>query len=52
MIKNALEDLKAMALEELSRHYGIKQPSEQDVQYAMHLLSKMPMIQAVFKRAV
>ena len=45
----AQKDLKIMALEELSRHYGIKSPTQQDIEYVTHLLSKMPIIQAAFQ---
>lgn len=46
------QDLKVMALEELSRHYGIKSPTAQDIQYVTHLLSKMPIVQAAFQGAL
>lgn len=44
------EDLKAMALEELTRHYGIKSPTPKDIRYVTHLLKKMPIIQSAFRK--
>ena len=48
MRKEAIDyDLYLMAKEELSRHYGIKNPDDGDVTSVIGLLKKMPMIQAV-----
>lgn len=45
-------DLLSMAIEELSRHFGIKDPDQHDIKCCVRLMRKMPIIQAAFKQAI
>ena len=42
-------DLLSMALEELSRHFGIKNPDQHDIKCCVRLMRKMPIIKAAFE---